>query len=64
MVSILYGEQEYCKGEHGNFITDEYTHTLRLESELLDLRVGYANQYPKHKCFECVRCEYGTKIKT
>ena len=27
----------------GNFITDEYTHTLRLESELSDLRVGYAN---------------------
>jgi len=29
----------------GNFITDEYTHTLRLESELSDLRVGYANPY-------------------
>ena len=28
---------------YGNFIEDEYTHTLRLESELSDLRVGYAN---------------------
>ena len=28
---------------YGNFITDEYTPTLRLESELSDLRVGYAN---------------------
>ena len=29
----------------GNFITDEYTRTLRLASELSDLRVGYANPY-------------------
>ena len=28
---------------YGNFITDEYTLTLRLESELSDLRVEYAN---------------------
>ena len=28
---------------YGNFITDEYTHTLRLESKLSNLRVGYAN---------------------
>ena len=27
----------------GNFSRAEYTHTLRLESELSDLRVGYAN---------------------
>ena len=33
---------------HGNFITDEYTPTLRLESELSDLRVGYANPYPEN----------------
>ena len=33
-----------CKS-NGNFIKDEYTHTLRLESELSDLRVGYANPY-------------------
>ena len=30
---------------HGNFITDEYTHPLRLESKLSDLRVGYADSY-------------------
>ena len=29
--------------KYGNFIEDEYTLTLRLESELSDLRVGYAN---------------------
>ena len=28
---------------YGNFIKDEYTHSLRLESELSDLRSGYAN---------------------
>ena len=28
---------------YGNFVCDEYTHTLRLKSELFDLRVGYAN---------------------
>ena len=28
---------------YGNFIEDEYTHTLRLESKLSDLWVGYAN---------------------
>ena len=27
---------------YGNFIIDEYTHTLRLESKLSDLRVGDA----------------------
>lgn len=48
----------------GNFIKDEYTHTLRLESELSDLRVGYANPYSKCEHFECARCGYGTKIKT
>ena len=26
-----------------NFACGEYTHTLRLKSELFDLRVGYAN---------------------
>ena len=31
---------------YGNFIEDEYTHILRLESELSDLRVGYANPIP------------------
>ena len=36
---------------YGNFITDEYTHTLRLESELSDLRVGYANPYPENLGF-------------
>ena len=36
---------------YGNFITDEYTPTLRLESELSDLRVGYANPYSKRKTF-------------
>ena len=35
---------------HGNFITDEYTHTLRLESELSDLRVGYANPCDIRRC--------------
>ena len=28
---------------YGNFACGEYTHTLRLKSELFDLRVGYAN---------------------
>ena len=29
--------------KHGIFVSDEDTHTLRLKSELFDLRVGYAN---------------------
>ena len=29
----------------------EYTHTLRLVSKLPDLRVGYANPYPKRFAF-------------
>ena len=37
---------------YGNFIIDEYTHTLLLESELSDLRVWYANPYSKRKRFE------------
>ena len=40
---MVFGEREYCKVEYGNFSRAEYTHTLRLESELSDLRVGYAN---------------------
>ena len=37
---------DFCKfaririANYGNFIIDEYTHTLHLESELSDLRVG------------------------
>ncbi len=46
-----FGEPKYCNVEYGNFITDEYTHTLRLKSELFDLRVGYANPYSKRKAF-------------
>jgi hypothetical protein len=37
---------------NGNFIKDEYTHTLRLESELSDLRVGYANPILKIADFQ------------
>ncbi len=33
---------------YGNFIIDEYTHSLRLESELLDLWVWYANPYSEN----------------
>ncbi|MBQ7375102.1 MAG: hypothetical protein IJW61_03930 [Clostridia bacterium] len=47
----IVGEPKYCNAEYGNFITDEYTHTLRLESELSDLRVGYANPYPENLGF-------------
>ena len=45
--ALATGEQALRCGEmsNGNFIKDEYTHTLRLESELSDLRVGYANPY-------------------
>ena len=31
----------------GVFVFDEDTHTLRLKSELFDLRVGYANPSPR-----------------
>ena len=46
LLSVV-GEPKYCNAEYGNFITDEYTHTLCLESERSDLRVGYANPYSK-----------------
>ena len=39
---LFFGGEPY-----GNFIKDEYTHTLRLESELSDLRVGYADNQAK-----------------
>ena len=32
------------RGAPRNFACGEYTHTLRLTSELVDLRVGYANR--------------------
>ena len=48
MGGVFFGAAEYCEIEYGNFIVDEYTHTLRLESELSDLRVGYANPYPEN----------------
>ena len=38
----LFGDGYYY-AYNGNFAFGEYTHTLRLESELSDLRVGYAN---------------------
>ena len=50
---IMYGE--FKKRPHGSvserswvFVVDEDTRTLRLKSELFDLRVGYANQ--QHLC--------------
>jgi hypothetical protein len=33
----------YGRLGRGVFVFDEDTHTLRLKSELFDLRVGYAN---------------------
>ena len=33
----------YGRLRRGVFVFDEDTHTLRLKSELFDLRVGYAN---------------------
>ncbi len=40
--------------QHGNLASREYLHTLRLTSELVDLRVGYANTIP-HR-FACGVC--------
>jgi len=48
---VFFGAAEYCKIEYGNFIIDEYTHPLRLESKLSDLRAGYANPYPENLRF-------------
>ena len=45
------GDPKYKNVEYGNFIKDEYTHTLRLKSKLFDLRVGYANPYSKRIAF-------------
>ncbi len=46
----------------------EYTHTLRLESELSDLRVGYANSGNASDCVRgrirtqtCASMQYGTE---
>ena len=33
---------------YGNFIKDEYLHTLRLKSKLADLRAANANPYPEN----------------
>ena len=38
----------------GVFVFDEDTHTLRLKSELFDLRVGYANSGNASKCLHCL----------
>ncbi len=61
---LFFGEANYCKVEYRNFTKGEYLLALRLANKLADLRAANANPYSKHKCFECVRCGYGTKIKT
>jgi hypothetical protein len=41
-------------GKMGEFRAErEYTHTLRLKSELFDLRVGYANSNNASVCSHC-----------
>jgi hypothetical protein len=37
--------------QYGNFASGEYTLALRLTSELVDLRTGYANPYPENLQF-------------
>jgi hypothetical protein len=37
--------------QYGNFAFGEYTLALRLTSELVDLRTGYANPYPENRGF-------------
>lgn len=45
-----------------NFANGEYTRTLRLTSELVDLQVGYANLIPRHS-LGAGRFRAGTKKK-
>ena len=47
---------------HGNFITDEYTHPLRLESKLSDLRTEHAHSFVH--THEWIRIKHVDKKRT
>ena len=52
------------RGKNGYFAAGEYTHTLRLTSELVDLRVGYANPVLKAQGAFNTRLDVGFPHKT
>ena len=52
----LFKKAEYEIVDDGNFVFDEYYRTLRLESELSDLRVDNVNPIRAPNCERTKRC--------
>ena len=63
MQSIVYHQHKVLHEKNGYFAAGEYTHTLRLTSELVDLRVGYANPVLKAQGAFNTRLDMGFRAK-